>query len=122
MDKEATFLSSDAFILPSLSEGMPIAVLEAWGYGLPVLMTPNCNLPEGFAKAAALRIEPSPECIAQQLHALSAMSDDRRRELGARGLELASTRFNWARIAGQLASVYRWVSGVGHRPDCVHLT
>jgi glycosyltransferase involved in cell wall biosynthesis len=122
VDKEATFLSSDAFILPSLSEGMPITVLEAWAHGLPVLMTPNCNLPEGFAKAAALRIDPTPEGIAGQLHVLSAMSDDRRRELGVRGLELANTRFSWVRIAGQLASVYRWVSGVGPRPDCVQLT
>ena len=35
-------------ILPSFSEGLPMAVLEAWAYGLPVLMTDHCNLPEGF--------------------------------------------------------------------------
>jgi hypothetical protein len=45
----------------------------------------------------------------------------RRREFGARGLELASTEFNWSRIAAHLASVYRWVSGIGPRPDCVRL-
>ena len=52
--KAASFARADAFVLPSFSEGMPIAVLEAWSYGLPVLMTEACNLPEGFAAGAAL--------------------------------------------------------------------
>jgi poly(glycerol-phosphate) alpha-glucosyltransferase len=121
MEKDATFSSSDAFILPSLSEGMPITVLEAWAYGLPVLMTPQCNLPEGFARDAALPLEPSPEGIARQLSALFAMSDDRRRQLGGQGLNLVRTRFHWAIIANQLESVYRWVLGVGPQPDCVQL-
>jgi glycosyltransferase involved in cell wall biosynthesis len=121
MEKDATFLSSDAFILPSLSEGMPMTVLEAWAYGLPVLMTPQCNLPEGFARGAALPVDPNREGIARQLKALFAMSDDCRRQLGARGLNLVRTRFNWAIIADQLESVYRWVFGVGPQPACVHL-
>ena len=39
-NKDATFHAVDAFILPSFSEGLPVAVLEAWSHGLPVLMTP----------------------------------------------------------------------------------
>ncbi len=54
--KEALMRSADAFILPSLSEGLPMSVLEAWAYGLPVLMTEECNLPEGFAAGAAIGI------------------------------------------------------------------
>jgi glycosyltransferase involved in cell wall biosynthesis len=44
-----------------------MVVLEAWAYGKPVLMTPECNLPEGFVAGAALRIEPSAESIARAL-------------------------------------------------------
>jgi glycosyltransferase involved in cell wall biosynthesis len=120
-DKEATFRCSDAFILPSLSEGMPVTVLEAWAHGLPVLMTQHCNLPEGFAAGAALPIQPGPEGIARQLDILFALSDDRRREVGARGLQLVETRFKWGNIAAELASVYCWVVGIGARPDCVRL-
>jgi poly(glycerol-phosphate) alpha-glucosyltransferase len=119
--KDATFRSSDAFILPSFSEGLPMTVLEAWAHGLPVLMTPHCNLPEGFAARAALPIQPSPEGIACQLRALFAMPDERRREIGARGLMLASTLFDWGRIASQLTSVYRWVAGTDLQPDAVRL-
>jgi len=84
-------------------------------------MTPHCNLPEGFAAGAALPIEPSPEGIARQLRALFAMSDARRREIGARGLMLASTQFDWGRIAARLASVYQWVCRFGPQPDCVRV-
>jgi poly(glycerol-phosphate) alpha-glucosyltransferase len=121
LNKDATFRSSDAFILPSFSEGLPMTVLEAWARGLPVLMTPHCNLPEGFAARAALPIEPSPEDIARQLRALFAMPDERRREIGARGLMLASTLFDWGRAAAQLSSVYFWLSRDAPRPECVRL-
>lgn len=54
-DKEATLVRADAFVLPSFSEGLPVAVFEAWPWALPVLMTPQCNLPEGFAARPAVR-------------------------------------------------------------------
>ena len=47
--KAACYRNCDAFILPSFSEGLPMVILEAWAYGKPVLMTPQCNLPGGFA-------------------------------------------------------------------------
>ena len=87
-DKAASLAFADAFVLPSLSEGLPIAVLEAWSFGLPVLMTDACNLPEGFAAGAALRTEPEPVRIAEALRHLMAMSEADRQAMGARGRDL----------------------------------
>src|SRR6476646_1144661 len=70
-DKSECYRACDAFILPSLSEGLPMAVLEAWAHAKPVLMTPECNLPEGFATGAALQIGTSPEEIAAGLKQLA---------------------------------------------------
>jgi poly(glycerol-phosphate) alpha-glucosyltransferase len=119
--KNAFYRSCDAFVLPSLSEGLPMVVLEAWAHGKPVLMTPECNLPEGFESRAALRIEPTVESVVEGLRQLRGMSDDELREMGARGRALTEARFAWPKVAEQMASVYQWMLGGGAKPDCVEV-
>ena len=120
-EKHAAYRACDAFILPSLSEGLPMAVLEAWARAKPVMMTPECNLPEGFAAGAALQIGTSPEEIAAGLKQLIEMSDDDRRAIGDRGRTLVATKFSWPRIGEQMRSVYEWVLGGGPTPQTVRL-
>jgi poly(glycerol-phosphate) alpha-glucosyltransferase len=102
--KAACFQAAAAFILPSVSEGLPMTVLEAWAHGLPVLMTPQCNLPYGFQAGAALRIEPEAASIAEGL---------------GRGLALVKERYHWPTVAAQMVAVYTWVLGAGPAPDCL---
>jgi glycosyltransferase involved in cell wall biosynthesis len=120
-DKDAAYRSCDGFILPSLSEGLPMTVLEAWAYAKPVLMTPECNLPEGFAAGAALRIGTSPEEIAAGLKQLIQMSDGDRITMGNHGRALVATNFSWPRIGEQMRSVYEWVLSGGAPPPAVML-
>ena len=96
-----------------------MSVLEAWAYGVPVLMTPECNLPEGFAADAALQIETTVESIAQGLDNLFSMSDADLCSMGERGRRLVEERFTWKKIAGQMDGVYDWVLGGGTPPDFV---
>ena len=119
--KAASFACADAFVLPSLSEGLPMAVLEAWAYGLPVLMTGACNLAEGFAAGAALPIGPDRAALAAGLRQLFALSDAERRAMGARGRALVRERFTWSTVGEQMTAVYEWVLGGGPRPSCVLL-
>ena len=118
-DKSKCYHSCDAFILPSLSEGLPMAVLEAWAHAKPVLMTPECNLPEGFEANAALRIGKAAEEIAAGLKVLREMSDDDRSQMGNRGRALVATRFSWPRIGEQMRRVYEWMLGGGSPPRSV---
>jgi poly(glycerol-phosphate) alpha-glucosyltransferase len=117
--KAACYAQADAFVLPSLSEGMPMVVLEAWAYGLPVLMTPPCNIPEGFAAGAAVRVEPEPGDIARGLRELVEMSESQRQQMGRNGYNLVAERFTWPIIAAQMEAVYQWLLGGGRRPDHV---
>lgn len=117
--KAASFSVVDAFILPSVSEGLPMAVLEAWAHRLPVLMTPACNLPEGFASGAALQVEPDVGGLAQGLRDLFAMSDAKRADMGVRGQALVRERFAWRSVGERMAAVYQWVLGRGSPPACV---
>ena len=119
--KAAAYANANAFILPSFSEGLPMTVLEAWAHGLPVLMTPACNLPEGFAEGAAAEISTDPEMMARSLLRFMSAGDHERAAFGLHGRALAENRFNWTRIAGEMLSVYRWVAGAGPRPACVHI-
>ena len=45
-EKERWFQESDLFLLPSYNEGMPMAVLDAMGYGLPVISTNVGGIPQ----------------------------------------------------------------------------
>lgn len=96
-----------------------MAVLEAWSYARPVLMTPQCNLPEGFAAGAAIIIEPEVESLVGGLELIFGMLEGERAAIGQRGRELVERVFTWRRIGAEMANVYRWVLGQGPQPDCV---
>jgi len=119
VEKHSSYYHADAFILPSFSEGLPMVILEAWSYGLPVLMTPQCNLPEGFKVGAALQVETNQESIAQGLDALFSMSDNERDALGIRGKKLVEDQFTWPKVASEMSSVYEWMLGGGSPPSCI---
>lgn len=118
-EKEELLRGADAFILPSFSEGLPMSVLEGWAYGLPVVMTPECNLPEGYAADAAIRIETSAESIAEGLSTLFSMNDADLISMGAKGRALVEERFTWKTVASQMREVYDWMLGGGAAPGCV---
>jgi poly(glycerol-phosphate) alpha-glucosyltransferase len=115
-EKAELLRSADAFVLPSFSEGLPMSVLEAWSYRLPVVMTPECNLPEGFSADAAIRIETGAESIALGLDSLFSMSESDLRSMGAKGRALVEERFTWKKIAAQMREVYDWMLGGGETP------
>ena len=114
--KTGAFRHASAFVLPSVSEGLPMAVLEAWAYRLPVLMTEACHLPIGFEEGAAIRIGTEPAEMAQGIEALAGLPEADRRGLGARGEQLVAERYTWPRVAERLTAVYRWLLGSGEPP------
>ncbi len=123
--KEKLLRHADAFILPSFSEGLPIAILEAWSYQLPVLMTDFCNLPEGFQARAAVRIdfsnkqENQPDAVAAAFREFFSLSEAERQAIGQRGRTLVEERFTWSQVAAQMTATYHWILGGGEKPDCI---
>ncbi len=119
LEKEEVLRSANAFILPSYSEGLPMSVLEAWSFSLPSLITPECNLSEGFEHKAAIRIETTVESIVEGLQKVFAMSDLELADLGQRAFGLVKDRFTWPKIAKQTEAVYHWILGGGEAPKTV---
>lgn len=119
LEKDAAFRHARAFVLPSLSEGLPMAVLEAWSYGLPVLMTDACNLPEGFSAGAAMRMSLEPHQMHRDL--LHFLNQERieLEQMGRNGRQLVEARFNWPSVAIQMRAVYKWLVHGGTAPPTV---
>ena len=118
--KLGVLASASAFILPSYSEGLPVAVLEAWAHAQPVFMTGACNLPEGFASDAAIEITTEPEEIATQL--ADHLPDPALHERGHAGQKLVVEQFTWPRIAGMHDAVFRWLVRGSPKPTHVYLS
>ena len=117
--RDTAYQNADAFVMPSLSEGQPLVVLEAWSHARPVLMTQECNLPEGFENGAAIRMSATVEGVAGALGKLFASEKSALEEMGCRGRDLVICNFSWSQIASQMFAVYKWLLGHSAQPDCV---
>ncbi len=117
--RDTAYQNADAFVLPSLSEGQPLVVLEAWSHARPVLMTQECNLPEGFENGAAIRMSATVEGVAGALGKLFASEKSALEEMGCRGRDLVICNFSWSQIASQMFAVYKWLLGHSAPPDFV---
>lgn len=118
--KDELLSDAHAFVLPSFSEGLPMAVLEAWAYRLPVFMTSACNIPEGFAAKAAIEINTVPTTMAQAL--LEGLTLETLKNYGQQGRALVERNFSWPSIATKHVEVYRWMVEGGSLPECVSVT
>ena len=118
--KAAAYQNASAFVLPSLSEGLPMVVLEAWAFGKPVLMTPECNLPEGFQAQAALRVATDAASVTTGLRQLTDMSDAELTEMGDRGRQLVAEKFLWSQIGEEMRRVCNWAMNGGTPPASMY--
>lgn len=108
--RSSAYASADAFILPSISEGLPMAALEAFANGLPALLTAQCNLPEAFASGAALEIGSTEQEIARGLRRLFTMPAGERDAMAEAARRLAVDAFDWDAIAIRMAGLYGYLS------------
>jgi glycosyltransferase involved in cell wall biosynthesis len=104
---DALYRDADAFVLPSLSEGFGIPVLEAMQRGVPVVTSTTPALAE-VANDAALLVDPTD--VAAIADALRRVLTDRSlaEDLRRKGRERAAA-FSWDRTAELTAEVYRSV-------------
>jgi poly(glycerol-phosphate) alpha-glucosyltransferase len=121
-EKTAALHNASAFVLPSFSEGLPMAALEAMAHRLPCLLSTACNLPDAFSLGAALRAEPDPDALATSLLLLFALSQPERAAMGAAGHSLVRKNFSWPRVAEQTLELYQWILEGAERPGFVELS
>jgi glycosyltransferase involved in cell wall biosynthesis len=118
--KSALYRAADLFVLPTYTENFGLVVVEALAHGVPVITTRGAPWAELETHRCGWWIEIGEEPLVRALQDATAMNDEARREMGARGRAFAQ-RFEWAGIARQLHAAYGWVLGRGVRPECVQV-
>ncbi len=104
---KALLLSGALFLaLPSHSEGLPVAVLEAWSAGTPTVMSAECNLPIGFSQGAAFDSGFTPDSIAAALRQALALSNTDWMTMAGAAQALAAGPFSAEAIAGEWQAAY----------------
>jgi len=106
-DRERYLAALDLFALTSDSEGTPLALLEAWATGLPVVVTTVGGLPELVQEGSTGLLVPprDVDALAEALIGLLA-SEPRRLDLGGKGKDLVRARFDQKQMAAQYAEHY----------------
>lgn len=109
--KDRAFRDADLFAMPSLSEGLPVALLEAMARGLPIVVSRVGGVPEIVTDGVdAVLIEPGdPAELASRLGDLVEDSQ-RRRELGKAATERAR-RLAEDDVYGRLDAIYSELTG-----------
>ena len=98
------YTHAGAFVLPSSHEGLPIALLEALSFGLPVLASDiPANLEIGLPQTSYFPMG-NTAALAERLSALARTQQDESAREGRKRWVLE--RYDWGRIAQQTRAVY----------------
>lgn len=105
--KEEVYNSSDIFILPSYNEGLPMSILEAMSYGLPIIATNIDGIPETIDKEMnGFMIQPGDyKTLAEKIDLL-ANNKELRLNMGHKSCEIALEKFDINNINQQLCAIY----------------
>lgn len=118
-EKWGALSAADAFVLPSYSEGFSVAVLEALGVGLPVIVSKSCYFPEVQKYRCGWIVDPQPGPLEVALRECLSVSTTEKEAMGFRARRLIAERFSWPTIGENTAAVLDWMLGGGPPPECV---
>lgn len=117
--KDSTFKNSSAFILPSYSEGLPMAVLEAMSYKLPCLISDACNFAGKGINDAFIKSDPEIGELTLALNNLFNNSQNELHMMGEIGYKYVSKNYNWEIINEKFFKLYSWLINGDSKPDFI---
>jgi glycosyltransferase involved in cell wall biosynthesis len=107
--RDQVLSSADIFVLPSYNEGLPMAILEAMAWGLPIITTPVGGIPEVvISHQNGLLVEPGD--IQQLSKAIQLLVEDKtlRLSLGKAARKTAES-FDARTYGDRLAHIYNLI-------------
>lgn len=106
-DKDKAFKEASIFCLPSYAEGFPMAVLDAWSYGLPVITTPVGGMPD-IAKDGENMLIFTPGNIEKLAECMQTLIEDCSlyKKISKASIDFAEKDFSMKEINAQIGNVY----------------
>lgn len=104
--KDALLRESDAFVIPSRSEGLPMALLEGMAYGLAVVATEAGGIPEVVDPGADGLLVPTEDQAALAAALVSLAEDAELRERLAAGALAKARSLDADVVATRLDAIY----------------
>lgn len=101
------FYSSDAFVLPTFSEGSAMVVLNGWTAGKICLTTNGSNLEFGLDEKCTILVEPNIESLKGGILSLLSMTDNNLHDYGKIGKEVVLRNYTWEKIVDHHIEVYQ---------------
>lgn len=97
---------SDAFILPSIYEGMPMTLIEAMGYGMPIIASNVGGIPNMITdNYNGILIEPTVDSICDGIKKIIDGGEEIRQKLGKNAI-VSSSRFSSIKMAEEYLKIY----------------
>lgn len=106
--KRALYAETTIFVLPSHAEGMPMALLEAMSWSLPVIATAVGGVPEMIThEASGILIRPADEDALAAAIARLMRDAPLRERMGGAARETIATRFSLTAAVERLLGIYQ---------------
>jgi glycosyltransferase involved in cell wall biosynthesis len=101
------FVKADIFLFPTYGEGLPVALLEAMAYGLPVVSRPVGGIKDFFEQGTMgfLAQSLNPEEFADHLENL-INNPALRHEISVFNRQYAKLHFSASKVAGVFSRIY----------------
>lgn len=96
---------STLFVMSSLVEGLPKALLEAMACGTPAVVTTACNA-EAFIDRVGVAVEPG-DSRALAKAVLELLDDDERRQRLSGDCVAVAQEYSWKKVADRVRELYR---------------
>lgn len=103
--------ASDAFIRPSISEGLGNAFLEAMAAGIPTIGTPVGGIPDFLedGKTGMLCEPGNPQSIVHAVQRAMSMDGEAREQMHADAMEVIHGIYNWTYIQGRMRKMFEQI-------------
>ena len=106
-EKDKAFKEASIFCLPSYAEGFPMAVLDAWAYGLPVITTPVGGIPD-VAKNEENMLVFEPGNTSKLAEFMDRLITDKKLndKITEASIDFAKNKFSIKKINKQIEDIY----------------